>query len=231
MSATSKSSLGPDQKALIEKAATALSSTAPVTEITRLVSQDVCDAILERYAAPVAEIGQDRARAAVATLLAGYPQATLKSRSSDDVFDMQAYSRTLARTIAKFPEYAVMGMIDRKPWGHPHLPSEPEIRAAMQDEVSRRAVIAANAKAHKREHDRLERQRAEDDRIAADRAKMTPEERAARADAIRSRLTIKQIEPEPPQQARTARPDLSLELAAFSARMKELEAQEGLASE
>lgn len=154
-----------------------------MTEITRLVSQDVCDAILERYAAPVAEIGQDRARAAVATLLAGYPQATLKSRSSDDVFDMQAYSRTLARTIAKFPEFAVMGMIDRKPWGHPHLPSEPEIRAAMQDEVCRRAVIISNAKAHKREHERRERQRAEDARIAAGRG-ATEDDRRLQVSAI-----------------------------------------------
>lgn len=192
--ATSTSSPTAQVREALWRAETALASTAPVTEITRLVPVETCDAILAAMASPSPEIGQERASKAVGLLLAGYPQAVLRKRSSDDVFDMQAYSRTLARTIAKFPEYAVMGMIDRKPWGHPHLPSEPEIKSAMQDEVSRRAVIAVNAKAHKREWDRRAKQDADDARIAADRARMTPEERASRAQAIRSRLTIQPME-------------------------------------
>lgn len=183
LAATSPSSPAQADKGVIRRAEKYLENTAPVTEITRLLPPDVCDAVLGALCAETPEIGPERAPKAVGLLLAGYPQAVLRKRNSDEIFDMEAYSRTLARTVAKFPEFAVMGMIDRKPWGHPHLPSEPEIRAAMQDEVCRRAGIIFNAKAHKREHERREKKRAEDARIAAGRG-ATEDDRRLQVSAI-----------------------------------------------
>lgn len=175
---------------VIVRAEAAFANPAPVTEITRLVPAHVCDAVLERMAVPVSEIGPDRAKQAVAALVAGYPQATLRRRDDGEAFDFEAYTKTLARTVAKFPEYAVMGMIDRKPWGHAFLPSEPEVKAACQDQVTRRAIQIANAKAHKREAKRRADEAAENARIEAGRG-TTEEERKAQIEAVMARYKPK----------------------------------------
>ncbi len=150
----------------IAKAETELAKPGAVNEITRLVPPAVCDQVLSRLAVETPEIGKERAPQAVALLLSGYPQATLRTRDDGQAFDFQSYARTIGKTIAKFPEYAVLGMIECKPWAHPHLPSEPEIKTALTDEVTRRAVIISNAKAHKRESIRRDNEAAEAERIA-----------------------------------------------------------------
>lgn len=172
-----------DKPEYITKAETVLARPGPVNEITRLVDAAVCDAVLEFNLGETPEIGKERSAVAVAALLSGYPQATVRNRSEGQELDLAAYSKTIARTIAKFPEYAVAGMIDRKPWGHAFLPTEPEIKAALQDEVTRRAVVISNAKAHKREHKRRADQAAEDARIAAGRGS-TEAERKLQISAI-----------------------------------------------
>lgn len=158
-----------DKPEYVAKAEAVLARPGPVNEITRLVPVAVCDAVLEHNLGETPEIGKERSAVAVAALLSGYPQATVRNRSEGQEMDLAAYSKTIARTIAKFPEYAVAGMIDRKPWGHAFLPTEPEVRDALQDEVSRRAVIISNAKAHKKEARRRELEQQEEARIAAGR--------------------------------------------------------------
>lgn len=164
----SPQSLAPRQSKpeYIAKAETELAKPGAVNEITRLVPSAVCDQVIARLAVETPEIGKDRAPQAVALLLSGYPQATLRTRDDGQAFDFQSYARTIGKTIAKFPEYAVLGMIERKPWAHPHLPSEPEIKTSLMDEVTRRAVIISNAKAHKREAIRRDNEAAEAERIA-----------------------------------------------------------------
>lgn len=170
-SETSPQFLGllPSKPEYVAKAEAALAKPGPVNEVTRLVPAAVCDAVLERLMVETPEIGRERASQAVALLLSGYPQATLRTRDEGQAFDFQAYAKTIGKTISKFPEYAIMGMVERKPWGHPHLPSEPEVKTALQDEVTRRAIIISNAKAHKKEARRREQERQEEERIAAGR--------------------------------------------------------------
>lgn len=158
-----------DKPEYIAKAEAVLARPGPVNEITRLVDSAVCDAVLEFNLGETPEIGKERSAVAVAALLSGYPQATVRNRSEGQEMDLAAYSKTIARTIAKFPEYAVAGMIDRKPWGHAFLPTEPEVKNALQDEVTRRAVVISNAKAHKREARRRDDEARENERIAAGR--------------------------------------------------------------
>lgn len=202
------------------KAENTLASTRPVTEITALVLPAVCDRVLESLHVEAPEIGKERAPGAVAALMAGYPQAALRTRDAGQDFDFRAYCRAIAKTVAKFPEYAVVGMIERKPWDHPHLPSEPEIRAALQDEVTRRAVIISNAKAHKREHHRRQQVAADEARLAADRARLTPEERKARADALVSRLKAVAVDPVPPRPLHTKpKFDVESDLASIRERI------------
>lgn len=169
VSAQTSSTLLPSKPEYIAKAEAVLARPAPVNEITRLVPAAVCDAVLERLHGDAPEIGKDRSLAAVQSLLAGYPQAALRNRDEGQAADFNAYARTIARTLAKFPEYAVLGMMERKPWGHAFLPTEPEVRDALQDEVSRRAIIISNAKAHKKEARRRELEQQEEARIAAGR--------------------------------------------------------------
>lgn len=215
------------------RAENTLSSTRPVTEITTLVLPVVCDRVLEALHVEAPEIGKERAPKAVALLLAGYPQAALRTRDAGQDFDFKAYCRVISKVVAKFPEYAVLGMIERKPWDHPHLPSEPEIKGALQDEVTRRAVIINNAKAHKREAHRRQQEADEESRLAADRARLTPEERKARADALVARMKAAAVDPVPPRPVQ-AKPkfDMAADLAsirerATPERLQEIESEIG----
>ncbi|MEQ1524632.1 MAG: hypothetical protein ABL936_25505, partial [Aestuariivirga sp.] len=170
-----------------------LSTERPITGQLSLVPVKSCQAVIEAMSVAMPPIGEERGRAAVAAMLTAYPNAVLKQRSSGEVDDLKAYQRRMAKVMAMYCEQDCAAVI-RPGTGLPSrlafLPTEKELKDALEAEAFRRALIVFNAKAHVREGVRRAAEAEHDAKIEAERRSMTPEQRAARADAIVARLKI-----------------------------------------
>lgn len=106
---------------------------------------------------------------------------------------MAANFAALPRNIVKRVCDPVKGLPSRLKF----LPTIADVREALDAERVKRDRIIGNATWVIREAKRQADEAAHDAKIVAERASMTTEERAARANAIRARLKTNVIEPEP----------------------------------
>lgn len=190
--ATSQRSLAISREGF-DRACRHLDTERPVTGQTGLVPAEVCDQVIAAMSVVQPPIGAERGALAVASLLTAYPSGVLKQRSDGEMLDLKAYRNRMAKVFALYCEAdcaAVLKAGSGLPSRLAFLPTEKELKSALDDEMARRGRIIYTAKAHKKEAER----RAELARIDLERASMTPEERKARADAIRARLVVQTMD-------------------------------------
>jgi hypothetical protein len=149
------------------------------------------------------------------------------------------FAAGMAANFAAFPRNIVKRVCDPVvglPSRLKFLPTIADVRDALDAERVKRDRIIGNATWIIREAKRQADEAAHDAKIAAERAAMTPEEREARANAIRSRLTANVIEPEPPRPAarRMSQAEMEADLAAIRARREAstqtLDTEDGVAA-
>lgn len=154
-------------------AAKSLAVETKVSGYTALLPVAMCDAVIAAYGEQPS-IGMERASGAVARLLRGFPNATLKNRGDGETLDFKAYTEALKEVFAKFGERECLHVtdpVDGYTWGHAFLPAIPEVVAALKQSKAKAELILSNARWHNIERERRAKQSAEP--VAS------PEERAA----------------------------------------------------
>lgn len=154
------------------KAVRILADDKPI-EIVALLPDWVCDAVIKRYSGPFPGMGDDLAKMATATLLAGYPAAF-----KGDHAEKKAYMGTLAMLFAAYPEWAGRAVVDPVkglPGRLKFLPSAAELKEALEAELSKARAYAVKAQWHKHESAKRTRQKDIDEQYN----KLSAEDRAA----------------------------------------------------
>lgn len=162
----------------------------------RGVSVADAEAVLEAVAAKAAVCDPVTASDFASRLMGFYP--------AREVNDPNTFAAGMAANFSAFPRDIVKRVCDPVkglPSRLKFLPTIADVREALEAERVKRDRIIGNATWVVREAKRRAEEAAHDARIEAERASMTPEQRKARADAIRARLTTNVIEPEPPRPA------------------------------
>lgn len=195
MATSSRSS--PISRDGFEKACRYLDTDRPVTAATPLVPSHVCHAVIDALSEPVVAIGEERGMKAIVALLAAYPSAVLKTRSDSEGVDLKTYQRRMAKVFALYGEQDCAAVI-RPGTGLPSrlqfLPTEAELKAALDAEVQRRARVLAYARIHLQEAKRRSEEAQREAVLAAERAAMTPEQRAERVREITARLKVQNMD-------------------------------------
>ena len=154
------------------KARAILEDSKPI-EIVQLLPVWVCQDMISRYKGPFQAMGEGPAKQATLTLLSGKPYAF-----KGDEGQKMAYMRRVEQVFALYPEWAAVAVtkagaiVSALPQ---FLPSDTEIAAALEAEVSRVRSYAVKAQWHVDEGIR----RAKQQELDSACSKLSPEAKAA----------------------------------------------------
>ena len=154
------------------KAQAILEDSKPIG-IVKLLPEWVSHAIIERYKGPFPAMGAGLAKQATLTLLSGKPYAF-----KGDEAQKMAYMRRVEQVFALYPEWAAIAItkagavVSANPQ---FLPSDTEIAAALETEVTRIRSYAVKAQWHIDEGIR----RAKQQELDSACSKLSPEAKAA----------------------------------------------------
>lgn len=162
----------------LEKALRYLTADHRPTEHTALLPPHVCHAVIARHSGPWPATPRRAAREAATVLAAGFAHGL-----GGDKDNLQAYLTRLSQVFEKYPEFIVQKVTAAgyRFHGDPAFrPSDKEVAAALEKELTEYRAYAWRAKQHLAEHAR----RAEEARFDASWGNVPPDQRKRKIDAL-----------------------------------------------